>query len=118
MKHIFLCIFIFIASVSYAEDTDSLLLLGWPRDAFTMQPVIDSTRVEIMTLDSIVIAAGEPLWDSTYRSNSKFIIPVGFRSGEYIIRLTNPQYQTTTKRFKLKVFKKDFIYSIGEIKMR
>ena len=118
LRHIILCIIIFCTSAAYAEDTDSLLLMGWPRDAFTMQPVIDSTRVELMTLDSTVIAVAEPFWDSVYRPNSKFIIPVGFRSGEYIVRLTNPQYQTTVKRFKIKVFKQDFAYTIGDIKMR
>lgn len=82
-----------------------------------MEPVIDSTQVELMTTDSTVIATAKPFWDR-YRPNSHFIIPVGFRSGEYIVRLTNPQYQTTTMRFKLKTRKQDNSYSIGEIKMR
>lgn len=82
-----------------------------------MEPVIDSTQVELMTTDSTVIATAKPFWDR-YRPNSHFIIPVSFRSGEYIVRLTNPQYQTTTMRFKLKVRKQDNSYSIGEIKMR
>ena len=117
MKSFILCICAFWISAVYAESTDSLTLWGWPRDAFTMEPVIDSTRAELMTLDSTVIATAEPFWDR-YRPNSHFIIPVNFRSGEYIIRLTNPQYLTTTKRFKIKARKQDSNYSIGDIKMR
>lgn len=117
MRLILLCLFTFCISTAYAGPADSLTLWGWPRDAFTMEPVIDSTQVELMTTDSTVIATAKPFWDR-YRPNSHFIIPVGFRSGEYIVRLTNPQYQTTTMRFKLKVRKQDNSYSIGEIKMR
>lgn len=43
-----------------AERTDSLELWGWPRDAFTMEPVIDSTQAELLTLDSTVIATAVP----------------------------------------------------------
>ena len=117
MRLILLCLFTFCISTAYAGPADSLTLWGWPRDAFTMEPVIDSTQVELMTTDSTVIATAKPFWDR-YRPNSHFIIPVGFRSGEYIVRLTNPQYQTTTMRFKLKARKQDNSYSIGEIKMR
>ena len=117
MRLILLCLFAFCISTANAGPADSLTLWGWPRDAFTMEPVIDSTQVELMTTDSTVIATAKPFWDR-YRPNSHFIIPVGFRSGEYIVRLTNPQYQTTTMRFKLKVRKQDNSYSIGEIKMR
>lgn len=105
-------------SAIYADNVDSLSLWGWPRDAFTMQPVIDSTQVELMALDSTLIATTEPFWDNRYRPNSRFVIPVGFRSGEYIIRLTNPQYETVMKRFKIKVKRQDMDYIIGEIKMR
>lgn len=100
-----------------ADDTDSLALWGWPRDAFTMQPVIDSTLAELLTLDSTVVATAVPFWDR-YRPNSHFVMPVPFRSGEYILRLTNPQYITTTKRFKIKVRKNEDSYTIGEVKMR
>lgn len=117
MRSIILCICVFCITTAYADDVDSLSLWGWPRDAFTMQPVIDSTRVELMTLDSTIIATTEPFWDN-YRPNSRFFIPVHFRSGEYIIRLTNPQYETVIKRFKIKVKKLDSDYLIGEIKMR
>lgn len=117
MRHIILCLCVFCAFAAYAERTDSLTLWGWPRDAFTMQPVIDSTRVELLAPDSTVIATAVPFWDR-YRPNSHFIIPVGFRSGEYVLRLTHPQYETTTKRFKIKVRKQEASYSIGEIKMR
>lgn len=117
MRSIFAYICVFCITTAYADNLDSLSLWGWPRDAFTMQPVIDSTRVELITLDSTVIATTEPFWDR-YRPNSRFVIPVDFRSGEYIIRLTNPQYETTIKRFKIKVKKYDTDYIIGEIKMR
>lgn len=104
-------------STAFAEKTDSLTLWGWPRDAFTMQPVIDSTLAELLTLDSTVIATAVPTWNS-YRPNSYFVMPIPFRSGEYILRLTNPKYLTTTKRFKIKVKKNEDSYTIGEVKMR
>lgn len=118
MKFFILCIFSCYISTAYAESSDSLSIWGWPRDAFTMEPVIDSTRVELMTLDSTVIITAEPFWDKRYRPNSRFVIPVNFRSGEYIIRLSNPKYQTVTKRFKIRVKKNDSNYLLGEIKMR
>ena len=65
-----------------------------------MEPVVDSTLAEILTLDSTVIATARPFWNKQYRPNSFFNIPLGGRSGEYIIRLTNPEYQrmTNTRR--------------------
>lgn len=118
MKRILVFLFSFLPLFSYAEETDSLQLWGWPRDAFTMQPVIDNTLVELMTLDSTVIATAVPHWNEQFRPNSYFTIDVGFRSGVYLIRLTNPEYQTTVKRFKIKARKNNSIFLIGEIKMR
>ncbi len=115
---IFTAILTLIPFVTFAEEKDSLLLYGWPKDAFTMEPVIDSTRAELMTLDSTVIATAVPYWNSKYRPNSFFTMNIGSRSGEFLIRLTNPLYQTTIKRFKIKIGKHDDTYSIGPIKMR
>jgi hypothetical protein len=72
-----------------------------------------------MTLDStvIVIATAKPFWDR-YRPNSRFFFTVPFRSGEYLVRLTNPEYETITKRFKIKSRKGDSDFMIGEIRMR
>ena len=92
------------------EEKDSLALLGWPRDAFTMEPVIDSTWVELMTLDSTVIATCKPEWNKQFRPNSNFGFMVPFRKGEYLVRVTNPKYQTAIKRFKIQVRKLDVSY--------
>ena len=108
----------FCATASDAQESDSLVIWGWPKDAFTMEPVVDSTLAEIMTLDSTVIATARPFWNKQYRPNSFFNIPLGVRSGEYIIRLTNPEYQTTMKRFKLKVGKKEDSFNLGVVKLR
>lgn len=118
VRKLFLLFLLLVPLAASAQEVDSLQLMGWPRDAFTMEPVIDSTRAELMTLDSTVIATAVPFWNTRYRPNSFFRMNVGFRSGEYLIRLTNPKYQTTVKRFKVKAGKDDFSYSIGEIKMR
>lgn len=107
-----------IPLMASAGANDSIYVMGWPRDAFTMEPVIDSTRVELMTLDSTVIATAVPHWNKQYRPNSYFSMTVGFRSGEYLVRLTNPRYQTTTERFRIKLKKYEDTYSIGTIKMR
>ena len=108
----------FCATASDAQEADSLVIWGWPKDAFTMEPVVDSTLAEILTLDSTVIATARPFWNKQYRPNSFFNIPLGVRSGEYIIRLTNPEYQTTMKRFKLKVGKKEDSFNLGVVKLR
>lgn len=117
MRTVALALFLLPLS-ALAQEADSLQIFGWPRDAFTMQPVIDSTRAELMMPDSTVIATAVPYWNTRFRTNSFFIMKVGFRSGEYLIRLTNPGYQTTVKRFKVKVRKDESTYSLGEIKMR
>ena len=83
-----------------------------------MEPVIDSTWVELMTLDSTVIATCKPEWNKQYRPNSSFGFRVPFRKGEYLVRVTNPKYQTAIKRFKIQVRKLDVSYSIGDIKLR
>ncbi len=105
-------------SICSADERDSLYILGWPRDAFTMEPVIDSTKAELMTLDSVVIATAVPSWDTYYRPNSCFAFKVGVRSGEFIVRVTNPAYQVATKTFKLKAAKRDANFSLGFVKMR
>lgn len=120
MKRILLLMFCVLSSTlaAYADDKDSIYIMGWPCDAFTMEPVIDGTRVELMTLDSTIIATGAPTWDERYRPNSGFSIKVGIRSGELIVRLTNSQYRTTEKTFKFKVGKREANYSLGSLKMR
>lgn len=35
---------------------------------------------------------------------------VPFRKGEYLVRVTNPKYQTAIKRFKIQVRKLDVSY--------
>lgn len=108
----------FIPFMAPAQEQDSLQLYGWPKDAFTQQPVIDGTRAELLTPDSTVIATAVPFWNTRYRPNSFFIMNTGVRSGEYLLRLTNPAYQTTVKRFRIKVRKYEDTYSIGTISMR
>ncbi len=117
-KILFTAFFALLSFFASAEEKDSLQIMGWPRDAFTMEPVIDSTLAELMTPDSTIIATAAPSWNTRYRLNSYFIMNVGIRSGEYLIRLTNPRYQTTIKRINIKVRKHEEICSIGEIKMR
>ena len=116
-------LFLFVLGVMFAcsaqaGDNDSIYILGWPCDAFTMEPVIDDTRVELMTRDSIVIATATPVWNTRYRPDSRFALKVGVRSGEFIIRLTNPRYQEVVKSFKLRVGKHESNYSLGNLKMR
>lgn len=119
MKQILLATLLALLPLSiHAEKADSLWLMGWPRDAFTMESVIDSTTIELMSLDSTVIATTKPYWNEQYRKNSFFQIKVGFRSGEYLVRASNPEYLTTTKKFKVKVGKRDGTFLIGDIKMR
>lgn len=75
MNRIFLLITfcIFATAYGYANDRDSIYVLGWPKDALTNEPVIDDTKVELMTTDSIVIATAEPKWNTQYRAGSYFI---------------------------------------------
>lgn len=101
-----------------AESQDSLYIMGWPKDAFTAEPVIDSTLVELLTLDSVVMATAAPTWNARYRPNSSFALKVGVRSGEFLVRVTNPKYETTTRRFTLKAGKRETSYSLGTVKLR
>lgn len=110
--------FSFSAVKLSADDRDSSYVMGWPRDAFTMEPVIDSTLVEIMTPDSTVVGTGRPTWDTRYRPNSNFYVKVPARSGNFIIRVSNPGYKSVTKAFRLKIGKRSEIYTIGTMKMR
>lgn len=101
-----------------AERKDSLYIMGWPKDAFTAEPVIDSTRVELLTLDSVVIAVTVPEWNQKFRANSYFGFKMGVRKGEFIVRVTNPKYITATKRFTLDAGKREINYSIGTVRLR
>lgn len=100
------------------EHTDSIYVLGWPKDALTNEPVIDDTKVELMTTDSVIIATAVPVWNEQYRAGSYFSLIVGMRSGDFIIRITNPEYQTFEKDFKLKVGKREGNFSLGQLRLR
>lgn len=115
---LFIITLIFSSTSANAGSQDSLYIMGWPEDAFTAEPVIDSTRAELLTLDSVVVATAIPTWNRQYRPNSSFAFTVGVRSGEFIVRVTNPKYETTTKRFTLKAGKREITYSIGTVKLR
>ena len=120
MNRILLLITFCIVTTAYchADDQDSIYVLGWPKDALTNEPVIDDTKVELMTTDSIVVATAVPKWNTQYRSGSYFYLTIGVRSGDFIVRITNPDYQTFVKNFKLKVGKREANFSLGQLRMR
>lgn len=117
MHKILLLLFL-LPSFAFADEPDSVWIMGWPRDAFTMEPVIDGTVVELLTEDSVLIETVAPQWDEHYRPNSTFSVKAPSRNGTYIIRITHPQYITTAKKFTIKVGKRQKIFSVGGFKMR
>lgn len=72
-----------------------------------MNPVIDKTRVELLTPDSTVIATAVPAGSGQNPYDAYFAFKIGVRSGNFIVRLTHPDYQTLTKAFTLKVAKRE-----------
>ena len=120
MKTILLSIFCALISFSAfaQEKKDSLVLIIWPCDAFTMKTLMDSTNVELLALDSTFIAKAEPAWNHHIPTSSHFRMPVGVRSGEFLLRVTNPNYQTRIKKISFKAKKKDWSYNLGSITMR
>lgn len=119
LKRLFLLALVSIQTlVMYADNQDSIYVLGWPKDALTNEPVIDDTKVELMTTDSVIIATAVPVWNEQYRAGSYFSLIVGMRSGDFIIRITNPEYQTFEKDFKLKVGKREGNFSLGQLRLR
>ena len=105
-------------SIFAQEKNDSLELLVRTTDAFTMETLIDSTDVELLSLDSTVVANAKLYRHIQYLPGSFFKIKVGFRSGDYLVRATNPNYQTTVKKVSIKAGKKDWSYNLGTIKLR
>lgn len=92
--------------------------MGWPKDAFTMEPVIDGTIVELLTTDSVLIKSVTPEWDTRYRPNSCFSVTIQSRPNTYIIRLRHPDYEPLTKCVTVKVGKRETTFSLGFLKMR
>lgn len=119
-KRFWVIIFCVVVALSvWAKDgKDSLYIIGWPCDAFTMNPVIDKTRVELLTPDSTVIATAVPAGSGQNPYDAYFALKVGVRSGNFIVRLTHPDYHTLTKAFTLKVAKREPNFSLGNLKMR
>lgn len=120
MKKIFLLIFVnlFLSLSIFGQDNDSIRIMGWPKDAFTMQPVIDGTIAELLTEDSVLIESVSPGWDEIYRQNSSFSAKAPSRSGTYIIRVSHPDYYTIMKKITVRAGKREHVYSIGLLKMR
>lgn len=118
-KAIFLlaCLVLSVTSAS-AEDKDSISIWGWPCDAFSMgKPVNDSTCVELMTHDSVVVSRTMAKLDQKY-DISIFSIKIGTRSGEFILRVSNPMYYSVEKRVKVKLGRLENEYRLGYIRMR
>lgn len=113
-----LVLLLFLPSLAFASEIDSVWIMGWPKDAFTMEAVIDGTVAELLTEDSIFIAKVAPTWNESYRPNSCFSIKAPSRTGTYIIRVSHPEFFPTTKKFTIKVGKRENIFSIGFLKMR
>lgn len=117
MNRILVLLF-FLPSLAFASDLDSVWVMGWPKDAFTMEPVIEGTIAELLSEDSVFIEKVAPEWNEQFRPNSCFSIKVPSRNGTYIIRVSNPEFFTTTKKFTIRVGKRENIFSIGLLKMR
>lgn len=116
MNKILIVLFL-LPSFAFASDMDSVWIMGWPRDAFTMELVIDGTVAELLTEDSVLIEKVIPIWDEQYRINSSFSVKAPSRNGTYIIRVSNPKYYTMTKKFTIKVGKRENIFSLGSLKL-
>ena len=117
-KYLSLIFCIFSLLPVAAQRTDSITILGWPKDAFTIEPLIDGTRVELLNEDSTLLAETIPTWDERVRGNSCFTFKLSSRTGTYIIRVSHDDYQTLVKKFTIKLGKREYIHSLGLLKLR
>ena len=117
MKRIVI-VLLFLPLWAFASERDSVWIMGWPKDAFTMEPLIEGTVAELLTEDSVLIKKVVPVWNEQYRPNSCFSVKAPSRSGTYIVRVSHPGYIPVTKKFTVKVGKRETTFSLGFLKMR
>lgn len=113
-----LVLLLFLPSFAFASSVDSIWVIGSPVDAFTMQTVIEGTDVELLTEDSVLIEKFVPVWDNVMHRYSYFSVKAPSRTGTYIVRVSNPTYITMSKKFTVKVGKRETTFSIGPLKIR
>lgn len=83
-----------------------------------MEPLVEGTLVELLTVDTVLIETVTPEWDEKYRPNSGFSVKAPSRSGTYLVRVSNPAYDTIIKKFTIKVGKREDSFSLGMLKLR
>ena len=100
-----------------ARKDSTLLVWGWPVDAFTVKAVVEGVQARLYTADSVLVGTAVPVRDTQYAENAYFQIKVPYRTATYVIRVTHPDYQTYVKKFTVKAGKKDN-YLLGLLKLR
>lgn len=113
-----LVLLLFLPSLAFASDADSVWVIGWAADAFTMEHVIEGTDIELLREDSVLIEKFVPVWDDAMHTYSYFSAKAPSRDGTYIVRVSHPEYFTMSKKFTIKMGKRETTFSIGALKIR
>ena len=117
-KLLILMLLFLLPSFAFASSVDSIWVIGSPVDAFTMEIVMDGTIVELLTEDSVLIDTFVARWDNVMHRYSYFSVKVPSRTGTYIVRVSYSKYITMSKKFTVKLGKRETTFSIGALKIR
>lgn len=103
------CQSVFSQKVGVGEIVDFLMGEAVPDSA---------TTVELQRSDSIVIDSAE-VYQTTRNYNVKTIFSILFeKEGEYIIRCTNPDYESFCKPINVKFYEGEEIINLGKIQLK
>lgn len=122
MKRILFCGLLLFAVLSVVnaqqKKEEHRELNGRLVDFVTNDPLPDSTKVCLMSKDSVFITDGGVynVFDGTRRV-TYFFVDVN-KPGDYILQFTNPRYYTEYKPVSVRFFKREKSISLGVIPMR
>ena len=114
-KIVFLFLTLFFCQNGFSQKTGK----GQVVDYLTNLAIPDSTTtVELLLPDSTVI---ESIGTYQARTNAKVTTMFNIRiekEGDYIIRCTNPDYETAYKPISIKFYKREEAIDLGKIQMK
>ncbi|MBP3473104.1 MAG: outer membrane beta-barrel protein [Paraprevotella sp.] len=97
-KFLLLLLTLFAKLCGYAQADTRYDAGGKILDISTNKFIVEGTKIELLTMDSVVIDTTSCKWYSKYQTSASFTLPVPTGDGNYLIRISHPDYHTVVKK--------------------
>ena len=120
IRGVFLSLVTLVALTGYAQDEKKIMLSGYVTDSFTKANVPqDSLRILVLGQDSTVVDTANVYGYSTYYgfNRTEYSATVPARPAKYIIKATQPDYETTYMDYEVKRVGRNRSFELPTLRM-